>query len=371
MRIPSGMHFIDEITIEVRAGNGGNGSHAMRREKYIPFGGPAGGDGGRGADIIFVADTRLSTLMDLHFRRLLKAEHGEHGRGKDQYGKGGKDMVVEVPVGTQVFDHETGEVLFDFKAVGERFVIAKGGRGGRGNLHFVTSSDQAPMRAEKGEPGEIRKLRLELKLLADVGLLGFPNVGKSTFIAAVSRARPKIADYPFTTLAPNLGMVSLGDGRNFVVADVPGIIEGAAEGAGLGHRFLKHIERTRVLLHIITLDPDPERDPVRDFEVLNEELRKFDPRLAERPQIVGISKTDLPDVKETVTKVKRALKRRGIDNVFAFSAATGDGVEKVLLALEQLLKEHPILHEPRAIPLAPRKRGQVDADEGVEVVTDE
>lgn len=331
------MQFVDEVVIDVRAGDGGNGCAAMRREKYVPFGGPAGGDGGNGGDILFVADTRLTTLLDLRYRRVLRADAGEHGRGQDQYGRGGETLTVRVPVGTQVYDAETGELLVDLDAVGAEHVVARGGRGGRGNIHFKTSFDQAPTRAEKGEPGERRSLRLSLKLLADVGLVGYPNVGKSTFIATVSRAKPKIADYPFTTLTPNLGVASLGEERSFVIADIPGIIEGASEGAGLGLRFLKHIERTRVLFHIITVDADPDREPMKDFDTLMEELRKFDEELASRPMLVGISKTDIPEVKAAVAKIKRAMKKRG-QAVVEFSSATHDGVDEALAELEKLLR---------------------------------
>ncbi len=334
------MQFVDEVEIEVRAGDGGNGCAAMRREKYVPFGGPAGGDGGTGGDIILQADTRLTTLLDLRYRRVLRASSGEHGRGSDQYGRGGEPSIVRVPVGTQVFDGETDELIADLDAIGASFVVAKGGRGGRGNIHFKTSFDRAPTRAEKGEPGERRTLRLSLKLLADVGLLGYPNVGKSTYISSVSRARPKIADYPFTTLAPNLGVASLGEDRSFVIADIPGIIEGASEGAGLGLRFLKHIERTRVLFHLITLDPEPSREPAKDFDTLMEELRKFDADLASRPMLIGVSKIDLPEVREALPKIKRAMKKRG-HKVVAFSSATNEGVQEALQELETLLRGEP------------------------------
>jgi GTP-binding protein len=335
------MHFVDEVRIKVVAGDGGDGCAAFRREKFMPLGGPAGGDGGRGGDIVFEAHERYTTLLDLSYRRVLRAERGENGRGKDQYGKGGEELLVQVPPGTQVYDDDSGELLFDLDVPGARAIVAKGGRGGRGNMHFTTSVNQAPTQAEKGELGEQRNLRLELKLLADVGLLGFPNVGKSTFIARVSRARPKIADYPFTTLVPNLGVVTLGDERNFVIADIPGIIEGAAQGQGLGLTFLRHVERTRVLLHIITVDPDPERAPLRDFDVLMGELASFDAELAARPMIAGISKLDLPDVREQADAIAAELRARGVE-VYPFSAATGEGVEAVLLRLEQLLGENPI-----------------------------
>jgi GTP-binding protein len=359
------VQFVDEVLVEVHAGNGGNGAVAFRRERYIPYGGPSGGDGGRGGDIVLVADTRLTTLLDLRYRRKVEAKRGENGRGSDMYGRGGVDLELRLPPGTQIFDAATGELIVDLATVGERFVIAKGGRGGRGNLHFATSYDRAPRRSEPGEPGEQKQLRLELKLLADVGLLGYPNVGKSTFIASVSRARPKIADYPFTTLVPNLGVASLGDERSFVVADIPGIIEGASEGAGLGLRFLKHIERTRVLFHILTLDPEPKRSPGKDFDTLMEELRKFDENLASRPMIVGVSKLDLPDVRAALPNLKRQLKRRG-HTVMPFSAATGEGVREVLEAMETILRENPIAPLPRAKPLPPRHRGRAALEPSIE-----
>lgn len=332
------MQFIDEVVIDVAGGDGGNGCVAWRREKFVPLGGPAGGDGGNGGSVIFEADSRLTTLLDLHYRRRLDAERGEHGRGRDQYGKGGEDMRVRVPVGTQVYDAGTGELIVDLDAPGKTHVVARGGKGGRGNIHFATPYDRAPRRAEPGEAGERRKLRLELKLLADVGIVGFPNVGKSTFIASVSRARPKIADYPFTTLVPNLGVVSLGEERSFVVADIPGIIEGAAEGAGLGLRFLRHVERTRLLLHLITVDPDPARDPLRDYDVLLAELQRFSPELAKRPMVAAMSKMDLPDVREALPRVREALAARGVE-LLPMSAATHEGVQDVLIALERKLSK--------------------------------
>lgn len=353
------MRFVDEVELEVVAGDGGNGCVAFRREKFRPFGGPSGGDGGDGGDVILVGDDRLGTLMDFRYKKKLRAPRGEHGRGKDQYGKGGDDLRVAVPVGTQVYESATGELLADVAEVGEEVVIARGGRGGRGNIHFATPTDRAPRKSEPGEPGERLRLRFELKLLADVGLLGFPNVGKSTFIARVSRARPKIADYPFTTLVPNLGVVSRDLDRSFVVADIPGLIEGAAEGHGLGHRFLKHVERCRVLLHLVTLDPEPEREPARDFEVLMDELRRFDPELADRPMLVAVSKSDLPDVRDALEEIRAALAPR---EVLAFSAATGDGIEAVLDGLENLLAEHPDRPEPRTSPLL-KGEGEEGEDE--------
>lgn len=332
--------FVDEVELSVRAGDGGNGCIAFRREKFVAFGGPAGGDGGRGGDVIFVADRGLGTLMDLRYRKEIRADRGENGRGKDQYGKAGSDVEVRVPVGTQVFDRSRGTLIADLTAHQERVVVARGGRGGRGNIHFATPTDRAPRRAEDGEAGEQFDVRLELKLLADVGIVGFPNVGKSTFIATVSRARPKIANYPFTTLTPNLGVVSLGIDRSFVVADIPGIIEGAAEGAGLGIRFLKHVQRTKVLLHILAVDPDPSRDPLADYETLVSELRRFDAALAARPTIVALSKLDLPESREALKMLEPALRERGIQ-VYGFSSATREGIDALLLELERrCLVEH-------------------------------
>src|ERR1019366_8090313 len=252
----------------------GNGCVAFRREKYVPFGGPSGGDGGKGGDVVFVGDEGKTTLFDVALERTLKGQRGEHGRGSDQYGKGGKDLVVGVPVGTQGYDVESGELAFDVDAADKRVVVARGGRGGRGNIHFATPHDRAPRRADPGEAGEEKHVRLELKIPADVGLLGFPNVGKSTFIRAVSRAKPKVADYPFTTLIPHLGVVAVAEEKSFVLADIPGLIPGAAEGGGLGARFLKHVERTRVLLHLFSIDPGEGRDPLKDFDALNKELKK-------------------------------------------------------------------------------------------------
>ena len=354
------MRFVDEVTIEVRGGDGGNGAVAFRREKFVPLGGPSGGDGGDGGSVVSRADERLSTLLDLRYRRRLAAEGGENGRGKDQYGAGGKDLVVRVPVGTQVWDASTGEAVADLDVLGKEHVVARGGRGGRGNIHFATPQDRAPRRAEPGVRGEERMLRVELKLLADVGLLGFPNVGKSTLIAAISRARPKIADYPFTTLVPNLGVASYGE-QSFVVADIPGLIEGAADGVGLGHRFLKHVERTRVLVHILTLDPDPSRRPLHDYDVLLRELERFDPELARRPTLVAVSKLDLPDVRRRLPSIRRGMKARGHDRVLAFSAATGEGVDELLRGIAALLEAHPSKPAPRPVPLPTRRGSRAEA----------
>ncbi len=357
------MRFIDEVVLEVRGGDGGHGAVAFRREKFVPLGGPSGGDGGDGGDVVFVAEGRLSTLLDLHYRKRLVAQSGENGRGKDQYGKAGADLVVRVPVGTQVFDGERGVAIADLDFEGRSHVVAAGGRGGRGNIHFASPEDRAPRRAEPGTPGERRSLRIELKLLADVGLVGYPNVGKSTLVSSVSRARPKVADYPFTTLVPSLGVVSLGDERSFVMADIPGIIEGAAEGAGLGTRFLKHVERCRVLLHVITLDPDPSRAPLTDYDVLLRELERFAPELRDRPMLVGVSKLDLPDVRRRLRVIERGMARRGVARIFPFSAATGEGIDALLEALFAELEAHPSAPAPRAAPLPARRRGAHDADD--------
>ncbi|ACY16146.1 GTPase ObgE [Haliangium ochraceum] len=334
------MQFIDEARIQVKAGDGGNGSASMRREAHVPRGGPWGGDGGDGGDVVVAVDPQLSTLLDYKYRRHYKAPRGEDGRTKEQYGKGGEDAILRVPVGTVVYDDETGEVLADLDAVDARCVVAQGGRGGRGNVHFKTPWNQAPRTAETGTPGETRMLRLELKLLADVGLLGFPSVGKSTFIAKVSRARPKIGDYPFTTLIPNLGMVRLSDERSMVIADIPGLIEGASEGAGLGHRFLRHVERTRVLLHLLEASEllGPEREPLADFDIINRELARYAPELADKPQIVALSKSDAGPAPELVAELRQRFAARGIA-LHTVSAATGEGVRELLELLWQHL--HP------------------------------
>lgn len=338
------MRFVDEVTIEVVAGKGGNGAVAFRREKYVPFGGPSGGDGGKGGDIVLVGDEGLGTLLDLTFQRRVDAEGGENGGNKDMNGRAGRERVVRVPVGTQVFDAESGEPLGDLTAHQQRLVIARGGRGGLGNIHFATPVDRAPRKAQPGEKGEEREIRLELKVLADVGLLGFPNVGKSTFVASVSAARPKIADYPFTTLTPNLGVVEYAGGTrrggsNFVVADIPGLIKGASEGAGLGHRFLRHVDRTRALLHLVTLDPGEDREPIEDYRALREELAKFDEALATRPELVVLSKGDLPDVREAYPALRaRFAEEFGVE-LHLMSAASRDGLGPILDRLATLVSE--------------------------------
>jgi GTP-binding protein len=337
------MRFVDETRVKVVAGDGGNGSVAFRREKYIPFGGPSGGDGGRGGDVIFEGDEGMSTLLDFIYSRTIDAERGENGMGSDCHGRGGKDRVERVPLGTQIIDAETGELVADVTAHGQQVVVARGGKGGRGNIHFATAEERAPRRAEKGDPGEVRELRLELKVLADVGLLGFPNAGKSTFVAAVSKARPKIADYPFTTLVPTLGVVAVGGGRraggtHFVVADIPGLVPGASEGVGLGIRFLKHLERTGALLHLVTLDHGEDREPLADYRAIRKELKKFSPELAARPEIVALTKADLPEVKEAYPALKRRFSKSKI-KLHLISAATGEGVPELINALWQMVSE--------------------------------
>ncbi len=332
-----GVKFVDSCEVKVVAGKGGNGAVAFRREKFVPFGGPAGGDGGRGGDVVLRVDPGLSTLLDLIYAHTLRADDGENGQGKDCYGHAGEDLICRVPVGTEVHDAATGALLFDLTGVARDTVIAKGGRGGRGNIHFATAQDRAPRRAEPGEAGEERALRLELKVMADVGLLGFPNVGKSTFIRACSKARPKVADYPFTTLIPHLGVVRVGDEQSFVIADIPGLIPGAAEGAGLGLRFLKHVERTRALLHLVSLDEGEGREPVADYDALLRELKKFDPSLAKRPMIVALSKADITEVRDAYPKLKARFKRKKID-LRLVSAATGEGVRELVYELAALIK---------------------------------
>ncbi len=331
------MRFVDECEIEVQAGKGGDGCAAFRREKFVPFGGPAGGDGGKGGDVVFIADPGLNTLIEFKHTRVLRAEKGAPGQGKDRYGRAGRDYEVRVPLGTIVYDRESGEKLFEFTVIGQREVVAVGGRGGRGNKHFATPVDRAPRRRELGQPGEQRLLRLELKVMADVGLLGYPNVGKSTFIRAVSRARPKVADYPFTTLVPHLGVVQVGDfahglGQSFVVADIPGLIPGASEGAGLGTRFLRHLDRTRVLLHLVTLDSDPTRSPLEDYRTLRRELKSHNPELARHSEVVAMTKADLPDVRAAYPEWRERFAAEGVD-LHLISSATHEGLTDLLRTL--------------------------------------
>lgn len=332
--------LIDEARIYVKGGDGGNGCVSFRREKYVPAGGPDGGDGGRGGDVVFLVDDGMSTLIDFTYRSHYKAERGQHGQGSNRHGRNGSDLIVRVPPGTQVKDDE-GRLLVDLVTPGQRWVAAMGGRGGRGNARFKTPTRQAPAFSEKGEPGEEFWLRLELKLLADVALVGYPNAGKSTFIAAVSKARPKIADYPFTTLAPNLGVVSLAPGENFVIADIPGLIEGAHQGVGLGHEFLRHIERTRVLLYVIDASGLEGRDPVDDLRVLRRELALYRPELAERASIVFANKTDLRESEAHLERIREEAERMGAV-FYAGSAAANIGLQEVLYALWRELQQAPV-----------------------------
>ena len=331
------MKFIDEANISVIAGAGGNGSASFRREKFIPFGGPNGGDGGRGGSIIALADRNLSTLVDFRFARVFRARNGENGRGSDCYGRGADDIVLRMPVGTTIIDAETGATLFDMTEDGQRAVIARGGKGGLGNLHFKSSTNRAPRQFTLGEPGETRELRLELKVLADVGLLGMPNAGKSTFIRAVSAARPKVADYPFTTLVPNLGVVRVDYDHSFVIADIPGIIEGAAEGAGLGHRFLRHLSRTRLLLHLVDIAPfDENVNPAHEAQAIVEELRKYDEALYLKPRWLVLNKTDRLDPDTRAAVVDRFIHDFGWTGpVFSISALTGEGCRQLVHAIMQ------------------------------------
>src|SRR6478672_12030098 len=299
--------FIDQVKVYVKGGDGGNGMVAFRREKYVPMGGPAGGDGGNGADVIFEVEEGLRTLMDFRYQRHFKAPRGEHGMSKNMHGRNSKDMIVKVPPGTVVMDELTKEVIADLVEHGQRAVIARGGRGGRGNSRFATPTNPAPELSENGEPGQEREVVLELKLLADVGLVGFPSVGKSTLLSVVSSAKPKIADYHFTTLVPNLGMVETEDGRSFVMADLPGLIEGASEGVGLGHQFLRHIERTRVIVHVIDMSGLESRDPYEDYVTINKELQEYNLRLTERPQIIVASKMDMPEADANLDEFKKKL----------------------------------------------------------------
>ncbi|SMC21067.1 GTP-binding protein [Desulfacinum hydrothermale DSM 13146] len=332
------MRFIDEAKIQVEGGRGGNGCVSFRREKYVPRGGPDGGDGGKGGDVILEATERKQTLLDFRYRRLYRAERGRHGQGKAKHGRGGKDLVLHVPVGTLAKDVETGEVLADLNRPGMRWVAARGGRGGRGNARFVTSTRQAPRYAEEGEEGETREMQLELKLLADVGLVGLPNAGKSTLIAAVSAARPKIADYPFTTLIPNLGVVHYGDAPPFVMADIPGLIEGAHEGAGLGIRFLKHIERTKVLVHLVDASALSPTDPLAPYRAIERELESYSDTLGEKDRIVALNKMDLVTEEARREDLLAAYRTTG-HPVVAVSALTRRGLPDLLKALVRLLRD--------------------------------
>lgn len=354
--------FIDYAEISVASGRGGNGSASFRREKYVPNGGPDGGDGGRGGDVILVADANLTTLQDFRYKRSYKAEDGENGGKRKRYGKSGADLEIRLPVGSYVKEAESGAILADFTEPGQRVVVARGGKGGLGNTHFANSVRQAPAFARAGEAGEQLKLHIELKLLADVGLLGMPNVGKSTFLSVVSNARPKIADYPFTTLEPHLGIVEM-EGAGFVIADIPGLIENASEGQGLGLGFLRHIERTRLLLHFVDLSPLSGRDPVADFDLINRELEKYSLVLAGRPQLVVASKLDMAEA-DAWPRFKETMEGRGYE-VFAISAPIHEGVDALLKACAEKLRQLPAT--VLAAPVDPAHRVYKLEDESLKI----
>ncbi len=349
--------FIDEVEIEVAAGNGGNGQTTFRKEKHVPRGGPNGGDGGRGGSIIFQVDLNRTTLLDFRYQRHHKAERGGDGGAKDMFGKNGADLILKVPQGTTITNAETGELLADLSAQDSKATIARGGIGGRGNAHFANSVHQAPKFAERGEPGEVKMLKMELKLLADVGLLGFPNVGKSTLIAAVSAAKPKIANYPFTTLIPNLGVVYVEDARSFVMADIPGIIEGASEGVGLGHQFLRHVERTRLLIHVLDMSGMTGREPLEDYDILNRELALYSEALAELPQFVALNKMDVADP-ELVAALDAELTARGC-KLYHISAATRQGLQPLIYDCMVKLEE---------IRAEDRKNAEIELQNSVHIV---
>ncbi|MGC8941269.1 MAG: GTPase ObgE [Sulfurihydrogenibium sp.] len=330
--------FIDKAKIYVKAGDGGNGCVAFHREKFVPMGGPSGGDGGKGGDVIIVADSHLQTLMDFKYKRHYKAERGQHGQGGNKKGKDGEDLIIKVPVGTVIKDAETGEILADLVEEGQSFVVAKGGRGGRGNAAFKSPTNQTPLTAEPGEKGEERWIELELKLLADVGIIGFPNAGKSTLISILSKARPKIADYPFTTLTPVLGVLQLDVNDFLVLADIPGLIEGASEGLGLGHEFLRHIERTKFLIHLIDVSDFRERDPIEAFNIINKELENYSPELIKKPQIVVANKIDALSDKTLINKLENYFSDKGFPFV-AVSLITKEGVDKLVNLLREKKRE--------------------------------
>ena len=332
--------FIDYVKITAKSGNGGNGAITFRREKYVAAGGPDGGDGGRGGSVYFIVDPDMNTLLDFRFKRKFHAEDGKNGEGSHRFGKSGEDLYIKVPAGTIVKDAETGKVVVDLSEKGQTELILPGGRGGKGNSHFATSTRQAPRFARDGEKGIEKEFILELKLLADVGLLGFPNVGKSTFISKVTSAKPKIADYHFTTLVPNLGVVKGEFGDSFVIADIPGIIEGASEGTGLGLQFLRHIERTRLLLHFLDVSGSEGRNPVEDFEVINTELKKYSEKLSTRKQVIVANKIDVMQDDSLYQEVEKLAKDRGIE-IFKISAATGEGIKELMISISKLLKELP------------------------------
>ena len=367
--------FYDYAKVFVRGGDGGNGMVSFRREKYVPEGGPSGGDGGNGGSVIFEADEGLRTLVDFRFRRHFKAEQGENGKAKNMHGANGPDLIVPVPVGTVVKVFGSGEVIADFVTHGQQFVVAKGGRGGRGNARFATSVNRIPRTAENGDPGEEKWLELELKLLADVGLMGFPNVGKSTIIAHVSAAKPKIANYHFTTIDPNLGVVRVDEGKSFVLVDIPGLVEGASEGAGLGHRFLRHVERTRLLLHVLDIAGSENRDPLADFAAVNQELANYNPVLQTRPQIIVANKMDLPGAEENLARLRVELGEKY--EIYPVSAVTGAGLRELMLRAAELLETLPavpVIDEAteqglRVVKVEEQEPFQVSFADGVWLVT--
>lgn len=365
--------FVDVTRIYVKGGDGGRGSNAVRREKFVPEGGPWGGDGGRGGDVIFIVDTGLNTLQDFKYQKHFKAQKGEIGDTKGQHGAKGDDLVVKVPPGTIVKDDDTGEVLYDLTEPGQRAVVAKGGRGGRGNMRFWSPQNKMPTFYEKGEPGQERWLLLELKVIADVGLVGFPNAGKSTLISRASAARPKIANYPFTTLNPILGVVEVGDGRVFVMADIPGLIEGASEGVGLGHEFLRHVDRTKVLIHVIDGAGTDGRDPLEDFDVIQQELAKYNPELAKRATLVAVNKMDVTEARENLPRIQAELEHRGY-RVFPISGVTGEGIKPLLQATADAIAayvppEEPVRAEEERVYRPREEEFQIYAEDGVWHVT--
>ena len=362
--------FYDYAKIYLKGGDGGNGIVAFRREKYVPEGGPAGGDGGRGGSIIFVADEGLRTLIDFRYKRHFKGERGEHGLGSNKHGRGADDMVLRVPLGTIIKDADTKEIIADITEIGQKVVLAKGGRGGRGNSRFANSNRKAPEFAEQGEPGQERWIELELKLLADVGLVGYPNAGKSTIISKVSAAKPKIADYPFTTITPNLGVVKVDD-YSFVIADVPGLIEGAHEGVGLGHRFLKHVERTKVLVHVIDMAGTDGREPWDDFEIINRELKLYNPILAQRPQIIAANKIDMPGALEKLEEFREKIGSEY--KIFPVSALNGEGLQSMIYNVVDMLHSipdtlPPVVQEKLIITLNEEEIIVTKQDDGVFIV---
>ncbi len=351
--------FFDYAKIYVKGGDGGNGAIAFRREKYIAEGGPFGGDGGKGGSVILIADEGLHTLVDFRYNRHFKAEGGENGRTKNQFGANGKDLLVRVPLGTVVKDAETHELLADLNTHDQTFVAAKGGKGGRGNSRFATSVNRAPQIAENGDPGQERWIELELRLLADVGLIGFPNVGKSTIISHVSAAKPKIANYHFTTIDPNLGVVRIDEGKSFVLVDIPGLVEGASEGVGLGHRFLRHVERTRFLLHVLDISGSEGRDPLEDYEIVNKELEKYNPILYERPQIIVANKMDITGAEENLARLRKKL--GDTVEIYPVSAVTGQGLDAIMYRAWEMLQQLPAI--PLVIPEEELKITKVEKQE--------